>query len=120
MERLDCCTIGEETDFFEGDAFAKFERLDHGVGVVCFYTNDLDVGSDTLNINTDTSDQSTTSYAAEDSFELAQIGLTNEFHANSALASNNIGIVKRRNVSKAVSFGKTTTFCFRSIKVCAV
>ena len=65
-------------------------------------------------------EKTTTTNARENRINIIHIMLTNDLHRNCSLASYNIWIVIRRNISELLYFGETSTFLFSFIEVISV
>jgi len=76
--------------------------------------------SNSLDVNSDTGNQTTSANTTEDGLELAQICLAHNLHTDSALTSDNVRVVEGGNVCKAVGLGKTCAFSLGLVKVVAM
>ena len=111
--------VCEEPDFVENDRLAGVDGADHGVGVVGFYADDLDVRRDAFDVDAYSCDEPAAADAAEDGFEFLEVGLPEELHADCALAGDDVGVVERGDVGELVDFGKACCFDFGGVKVIA-
>ncbi|KAH0340969.1 threonine dehydratase, biosynthetic, partial [Aureobasidium melanogenum] len=117
-DSLDSSTVSEQTDLFECDTLAQLEGFDHSVCIVRLDTDDLDVRRNSLDVDSDTGDQTTTTNTTEDSLKLAQISLAHNLHTNGSLTGDNVGVVEGRNVGKASFPCRTTAPPRRETFVC--
>ena len=86
--------VGKQPDLLKAHALAGSERLLHGVGIMRFDADHLDVGAQTLDIGGDAGDQPAAANGTEDRMDRLRV-LAENFHADGALSGDHIGIVKR-------------------------
>ncbi|KAI6762003.1 hypothetical protein HG531_002556 [Fusarium graminearum] len=96
------------------------DRLRHGVGILSLDTDDLDVGSHALDIETDSSNETAAADTAEDSLHLGHVDLAEQFVSDSALTSNDIGVVERGDVDESILDLSSSTLLLGGVKVSAV
>ena len=73
-----------------------------------------------LDVDADTSDETSASHTAEDGFEFAEICLADELHADGTLASDHVWVIEGRDVGETVGFLQTGAFCLCSVEVGSV
>ncbi len=91
---LDGGAVGEEADFGEEDSFALVDGLGHGVCVVGFDADYLDVGGDAFDVDAYSGDEAAAADAAEDCFQVLEVGLSEDFHSDRALAGDDVGVIE--------------------------
>src|SRR5450830_808197 len=92
--QFDGSAVGKQADVGQGDAAASFDAARHGVGIGGLYADDFDVRTHCLDIGGDARDQAAAADGDEDGVNRIRM-LAQNFHANGALAGDDIRVVKR-------------------------
>jgi len=95
-DELDRGAVGEQTDLRQADAMAFFQRLLHGVGVEGLDPDDLDLGTQALDVGGHPGSQPAAADGAEDGVDRAVVArvLAQDFHRHRALAGDHFRIVE--------------------------
>lgn len=117
---LDSGAVCKQADLVEHDPLPLGERPRQGVGIMRLDTNDLDMRGDALDVNTDAGQEAASADAAEDGLKLLQVCLAEQLHTDGALASDDIGVVERRDVDEAVLLFPPCTLLLGGVEVGAV
>lgn len=117
---LHSSSICEEAHLSESHSLSKLERLNERVRIVRLHSDDLDVRCESLDVDSDTSDETTTSNTAEDGLQLAQICLSKNLCSDRSLSCNDIWVIEGRDVDQTIRLCSPITLSLGFVKVLSV
>ena len=86
--------VRKDADALERHALLALQRLVHGRRILGLDADDLDARIERLHVGTDPCDQAAAAHRHEDRVDVAR-ALAQDFHADRALACDDVGIVER-------------------------
>lgn len=102
---LDGGAVGEKAHVVQGDVFTRVDRALHGIRVLRLNADYLDLGVDRLDVGGYARGKSAAADLHEDRIRpraVARLVLTQNFHADRALARDHVGIVKGVHEAQAL------------------
>lgn len=113
-------SLTKQTDLGQIDALVLAHTALHRISVKRLNTDDFHMWrGNSLQVCCCASQEATTAYTGKDDVELGWVDLSHDLGCRSALASNDIGIIKGWNVGEPLLFRKTGAFALGFVKVVA-